>query len=90
MGMHKRPILKKLGLSKKFLKAILYARWPALGVELIKPSTYLVMSTLKQYIGSYRIQSNASEIIQAIEELTITKQGYTIQPIKITKQNQYW
>ena len=47
IGIYKKPILKKLGLSEKFPKAILYARQSALGVRLIKPSIYLAMSTLK-------------------------------------------
>jgi len=49
---YERLILKKLGLSKKFPKVLLCSRRSALGVRLVKSSTYLAMLTLKQHIRS--------------------------------------
>ena len=42
-------LLKKLELSEKFPREILYARKSALGVGLLKPSTIITILTLKIY-----------------------------------------
>ena len=51
---YEEPILVKLGLSKKYLRAVLYTRKSALGISFMKPSTIIAILKLKQYVGNKR------------------------------------
>jgi hypothetical protein len=50
MKIYEVPILKKIGLSAKFPRQILYVRKAALGVGIIKPSTIINTLAIKLYI----------------------------------------
>ena len=54
MNISEPVLLKKLGLSEKFPREILYARKSALGVGLLKPSTIITILTLKLYLEHMR------------------------------------
>ena len=53
-GMCEEPILMKLGLSKKFPRAVLFSRKSALGVGLMEPHTIIDVLKLKLFIGNMR------------------------------------
>jgi len=54
-------LLRKVGLSKKFPRKILYARKLQLGVGILKPSTILTILSLKLYLGHCRNQDDISK-----------------------------
>ena len=54
MKISEKVLLKKMGLSEKFLRMMLYARKSALGVGLIKPSTMVLILLLKLYVEHVR------------------------------------
>ena len=58
-------ILKKLGLSVKFPREVMYMRKTALGLGLIELDAVLEILTLKQYFGHMRMRSDTSKIIKA-------------------------
>jgi len=64
----KKTILNKLGLSKKFLRDILYARKSALGIGLLKPTTIIAILAAKLYVGHMRKNNRISNIIQINEK----------------------
>jgi hypothetical protein len=49
MKIYEEPILKKIGLSAKFSRQILYAWKSALGVGIIRPSTIINTLAIKLY-----------------------------------------
>jgi len=62
------PILRKIELSSKFPKELLYARRSTLGVGLITPNTALSIAALKLYISNKRMGNRANEMIRINEE----------------------
>ena len=81
MQIYERPLLKKLQLEQNFPCKMLYARRSALGVSLVKPRTIITMAIIKQYIGCTRTQNNASQLIEAINEILIVRNGFSQSPI---------
>ena len=63
MKISKITLLRKVGLSEKFLRKILYARKLQLGVGILKPSTILTILSLKLYLGHRRNQDDISKQI---------------------------
>ena len=56
-------MLRKLGLSIKFPKKLLYARRSALSIRLIALDMALVIAALKLNVGNIQINSRVSETI---------------------------
>jgi len=73
---HEIPLLRKLKLGEKFLRRVLYARRIAMGVGLIQPYTAITMAMLQLYFSNIRMESNAGNIILALEELMEANNGY--------------
>jgi len=69
--MYEVPILKKLGLGKKFPRHLLYVRKSALSIGLIRSKTVLAMTALQQYIRSYRLNNNIAKMINITEQIMI-------------------
>ena len=82
---YEAPILRKIGLSSKFPKELIYARRSTLGVGLIAPNTALATATLKLYIENKRMGSKVNEIIQINEEYNhiLSGQAYHLISLKI-------
>ena len=68
MKISKFIYLVKLGLSKKFLRKILYIRKLALGVGLIRLSTIILILAIKLYLRHKRFKDRLSKIIKINEE----------------------
>ena len=83
-------LLKKLGLSKKFSRDVLYARKLSLSIGLLQPNMILASLLLKMYLDHMRIQDTISKIIQINKENTGFQYRYNKEllsiPIKY-KQN---
>ena len=77
------PILRKIGLSSKFLKELIYARRSALGVGLITPNTVLAIATLKLCIRNKRMASKVDEMIQINEEYNHVLSGQAYYPVSL-------
>jgi len=71
MKISKSILLRKMDLSKKFPRKMLYARKSALGVELMKPLRMVAILSLKLYMGHVRAQDRIANIIKINEENTI-------------------
>ena len=70
-----RAILKKLGLSEKFPRAVLHSRKTALGVGLMKPTTIVNILTLKLCVGHKRFNDRIAKIIGLNEEEATYQNG---------------
>ena len=49
---YEEPFLQKLGLSKKFPRAVMYTRKSTLGLGIMAPSTIIALLKLKLFIGN--------------------------------------
>ena len=70
-------LLRKMRLSEKFPRNILYARKTALGVGLLSPRTIIDTLSLKLYLGHQRMNSKVSEIMQINEDNARVSYGYS-------------
>lgn len=84
------PMLKKLGLSTKLPREVMYVRKTALGLGLIEPCTVLSILTLKQYFGHMRMGSDTSNITKANEELLQLENGRSKHHMDIRQSEKYW
>ena len=75
------PLLKKLELSEKFSRKLLYARWSAFGIRILQPNTIIVILMLRQYVGNIRIKNNTEKMIHTTEDLITVNDGYSKIPI---------
>ena len=80
-------ILKKLGLSEKFPRSILYSRRTALGVGLMAPNTIISVLALKLYIGHNRVKSEISKMIKINEENARLFYGYSDNVMDVELEN---
>ena len=78
-------ILKKLGLSENFPRAVLYSRKTALGVGLIAPRTIIDELSMKLYLGHRRADDRISKIIQIIEDNARVQYRYSNSPIDVNR-----
>jgi hypothetical protein len=81
-------ILRKMGLSEKFPRAVLYSRQTALGVGLMSPKTIIDSLALKLYVGHQRYRSELSKMIRINEENARYFYGYSRQLADI--EDNYW
>ena len=72
-----RPIIKKLGLSEKFPRELLYSRKLALGIGLLKPSTIIAILATKLYIGHMRKNDRIANIIKINKAQAEWEYGYS-------------
>ena len=61
-------LLVKLGLSKKFLRRMLYARILALGVGIMKLSIIIAILAIKLYLDYIRSKDRIAQIIEINKE----------------------
>jgi len=87
---YKELILRKLGLSIKYLKELLYERRGTLGVGFLSSNTALTITSLKLYIGNQRMQSRVSELINVNEQYNHILSGSQLYPIAVNTNNTYW
>ena len=90
MKIYKVLILKKIGLSTKFPRQILYARKAALGVEIMKPSTTINILVIKLYIGHQRKKSRLATFMNINEEILFLNNGVSKDSIEISYEKRFW
>ena len=83
-------MLRKLGLSEKFPKELLYAQRGALGVSLITPKTAIAIAIVKLYIGNMQQQSNVVNLIKMNKEYNHILMGLSKYPISLGNDSSYW
>ena len=66
--MHEPVTLRKMGLSKKFPRLVLYSRRIALGIGLMVPNTIISSLGLKSHVSCNRCESKFSKVIRMNEE----------------------
>ena len=86
MKLSENTLLKKLKLSEKFPRDMLYAKKSALGVGLMKPSTILAVLALQLYVGHQRMQDPTSIMIQLIIDNESIQLGYTDNIMNVEEQ----
>ena len=77
-----KVILRKLGLSERFPRDMLYSRKTALGVGIMKPSTIIDILALKLYVGHKRSNDRIAKIIRINEEEASYQNGFNENVIK--------
>ena len=94
MKISETTLLRKVGLSEKFPRKILYARKLQLGVGILKPSTILTILSLKLYLGHRRNQDDISKQIIINEKEAHFQYGYNKEILEIDSKykpsNQIW
>ena len=70
-------ILRKMNLSEKFPRSVLYSRKTALGIELMAPKTIIGVLLLKIYLGNQRLNQKVAKIIQINEDNARLSRGYS-------------
>ena len=78
-------LLKKLRLSEKFPRRILYARKSELGVGILKPTTMIAILALKLYLGHKRNKDRISKIIEINEKNVAYQYGYSQKLLDINR-----
>ena len=79
-------LLKKLRLSEKFSRKVLYSRKTALEVGLLCLSIIIVILALKLYVGHKRFNDRISWIIKINKENTAVQYGYSDYLIKTPRR----
>jgi len=70
-------LLKKMRLSEKFPRSVLYSRKTAMGIGLLAPRTIVDILALKLYVGHQRMNSKVAKIIQINEDNARLSYGYS-------------
>jgi len=87
-------ILRKLGLSEKFPRRILYTKKSQLGVGILQPSTIIAILALQLYLGHKRSDDNIGKQISINEVNTHFQYGYSKNILEteeeIKPQNKIW
>ena len=76
MQISKSILLKKLGLSEKFPRKILYSRKSELGVGILKPRMIIAILALKLYLEHKRNEDRISNIIAINKQNVAYQYGY--------------
>ena len=87
---YKEPILKKIGLSAKFLRQILYVRKSALGIGIMRSSTIVNTLTIKLYIEHQRKKSRLASFININKENLFIDNGINKDPIEAPHNKRFW
>ena len=90
MKIYEESILKKIGLSAKFPRQILYARKSALGVGIMRPSTIVNTLAIKLYIRHQQKKSRLASFININEENSFIDNGINKDPIKTPHNKRFW
>ena len=86
MKLSEPVILKKIQLSVKFPREVLYARKSALGIGLMKPSTILAVLAAQLYFGYQRMKDDTSKMIQSIIDNGQVHYGYSKDIMEVNKE----
>ena len=62
------PMLKKINLSEKFPRTLMYVDKRACGLGLMRPKTTMDILKLKLHIGNGRLESNVNDVVKVNEE----------------------
>ena len=87
MNTYEPIILKKLGLSERFPKKILYTRKTTLGIGIMKPLAILVILALKLYIGYNRLDISIAKIIRINKEIAQIQYGCINHSVNTPKEH---
>ena len=68
-------MLIKLGLSRKFPRAVLYSRKSALSIGIMTPSIIINILKAKLYVGNIRKRGETSRAIVIHQEIMMIKAG---------------
>ena len=72
---YKEPLLIKLGLSRKFPRAVLFSRKSALSIRIMTPSIIIDILKAKLYVGNVTKREETSRTIVIHQEMKIVKAG---------------
>ena len=79
-------ILRKIGLSKKFSRYVLYSRRTALGIGLMSPRTIMDVLVLKLYVDHNRMESEVARMIKVNEENEMLHYGYSTRVLETDRE----
>ena len=78
-------ILRKLGLSVNFPRAVLYSRKTVLSVGLLAPRMVIDALAMKLYVAHQQLDNRINKIIQIIEDNTRIQYGYSKSIIEVER-----
>ena len=87
MSVSENILLKKLGLSKKFPRQMLYTWRSVLGVGLLKLTIIVFMLSLKLHAGHEKAQDRLSRIIKINEDNASIQNGHRGDVLKAPEKN---
>ena len=68
-------LLRKMGLSVKFPRTVMYESQNILGMGFIKPSTMIAVQMIKMHVGNVRLETKMSVLIKSLNEYNIVESG---------------
>ena len=74
--MHKKIIIKKLGVGENFLRVVIYSRRNTVGYGLVKSEALLAMLSIKLHVKNMRVSTRNKELICSNKEVVMVKYGY--------------
>ena len=84
------PILKKLGLSITYPRALLYVEREAMGLGLLRPNTILAQLSIKMFVGHGRIKSATHNSICVLHETIQFNAGISRKIAFLPRTQCYW
>ena len=79
-------ILRKMGLSEKFLRCVLYSRRTVLGIGLMFLRMIMDILALKLYVGHNRMESEVARMIKVNEKNEMLHYGYSTRVLEIDRE----
>ena len=87
---YESPILKKLGLSEKYPRTLLYVERNSMGLGLLKPTTIIAQNKVKLLVGNTRIAKSTCDAIGHLHELVQFNSGLSKNIDTIIPTQRYW
>ena len=87
--MCEKTILRKLGLSEKFLREVLHSRKTAMEIGLLKPSTIIAIVAMKLCIGYKRTNNRIENMIQINKEHAEWQYRFNNNILKVSSDNKF-
>ena len=75
---YEEPLLIKLGLSRRFPRAVLHSRKSALGIGIMTPRTIIDILKAKLHVGNVRREGETNAAIALHEELLVVEAGRNV------------
>ena len=89
-SIYETPILRKMGLSIKFPRTLMYVSTEKMGLGLLRPKTIMNQLQTKMLVGHCRIRSETYNLVQILHETIQFQYGLSTNIAHIRSTQVYW